>query len=128
MQDRRGHRQRVEGGLDDAESLRAASALIRISNHPDAEVELGKRRGADRVLEIARRRGADQHRGVEQRAHHANGSVSPGGNRSRSSWSACGAGVASFHPFGQLLVQRVRAAATRASVRVTMAVSANCSV
>jgi hypothetical protein len=39
--DGRGDRERVEGGLDHAEALSAASALVRVAGDHDAEVQLG---------------------------------------------------------------------------------------
>ena len=49
--DGRVDRERVERGLDDAEALGAASALVRIAGDQDAEVKLGQGGGADRALE-----------------------------------------------------------------------------
>lgn len=45
--------ERVEGGLDDAEPLRAASSLVLPTGDQDTEVQLGEGRGADRAFEFA---------------------------------------------------------------------------
>jgi hypothetical protein len=46
--------QRVARGLDDAESLGAASALVGVACREHAEVHLGERSRADRALELPR--------------------------------------------------------------------------
>jgi len=61
--------QRLEGGLDDAQSHCAASALVLVACDQDAEVKLGETRGTDGPLESSGVFGADQHRGVEHCAH-----------------------------------------------------------
>jgi hypothetical protein len=66
--DRRVDGQRLERGLDHAESQRSAGPLV-VAGDQDAEVQFGQARGADGALERAGVVDADQHRRVEQRTH-----------------------------------------------------------
>ncbi len=63
------NRQRVEGGLDDAETLRPASAFVVGVCDEDTEMQLSERRGADGTLQVAGALGAYQDGSVEEDAH-----------------------------------------------------------
>ena len=92
--DRSVDRQRIEGGFDDAETLRAPGSLVLRTCHQDAEVQFRERRGTYRTLEPAGTFRADQNGRGEDGPHYlAKRSATSAGNRSRSSSSVSGAGV-----------------------------------
>ncbi len=67
------NRERIEGRLDDPEPLRPARPLIIGRRDQHAEVQLRKRRSADRALEFTGAFGADQNRRIEEDTHLGEG-------------------------------------------------------
>lgn len=61
--------QRMEGCLDDAETLCATGALVIVLGDEDTEVQLRQRCGADRAFEVVWSILRDQHGRVEDRSH-----------------------------------------------------------
>jgi hypothetical protein len=84
---------RIECRLDHTESLRPTSAFFLVPGHEYAEMQLCERCGTDRALYVAGAASVDEHRGVEQRSRHANGSGISAGKAARSLPSECGAVV-----------------------------------
>ena len=59
----------IERCLDNTEPLGPPGPLVLRVGDEDAEMQLGKRRGADRAFELARAFCADEHGGVEEGSH-----------------------------------------------------------
>ena len=64
-------RERVEGSLDDAESLRTQCPLVRVRRDQGSKVKLRQGSDADGALEFCGDPGSNQHGGVEEDAAHA---------------------------------------------------------
>lgn len=61
--------ERIEGRLDDPEPQRSPCSLVVRRSDQHAEVQLRKRRSADRALQFTRALGADQNRRIEEDTH-----------------------------------------------------------
>jgi hypothetical protein len=67
--DRRVDGQGIERRLDDTEPLGPAGSLVLRTGDEDAEMQFGKRCGADRAFELTRAFCADEYGGIEQGSH-----------------------------------------------------------